>query len=122
MLAVGHNVPDSLVRPRLHSGWRDSETIFRHLVDEWAVYDNSGSSPILLEEGRMTQRQDTASKQSPTSDSEEALAALRIAAVVARRRAFETCGYVTVFRDGKIVRDTTVAPRPHIGRWLRGIT
>ena len=24
---------------------------YRNLVDEWAVYDNSGETPILLEEG-----------------------------------------------------------------------
>ncbi len=56
------------------------------------------------------QRKDTTSKGPPGSDSASALEALRRAAVIARRRAIETSGYVTVFRDGKIVRDTTVEP------------
>ena len=47
----GHNVPESIVRRRFDSGWRNFETIYRNLVDEWAVYDNSGETPILLEEG-----------------------------------------------------------------------
>ena len=47
----GHNFPESIVRRRFHSGWRNFETICRNLVDEWAVYDNSGETPILLEEG-----------------------------------------------------------------------
>ena len=56
------------------------------------------------------QRKDTTSKGPLGSDSASALEALRRAAVIARRRAIETSGYVTVFRDGKIVRDTTVEP------------
>ena len=46
----GHNVPESIVRRRHDTGWRNFETLYRHLVDEWAVYDNSGEIPVLLEE------------------------------------------------------------------------
>lgn len=46
----GHDVPESIVRRRHLTGWQNFETLYRHLVDEWAVYDNSGEIPVLLEE------------------------------------------------------------------------
>ena len=52
----GHNVPESIIRRRFHSGLRNFETIYRNLVDEWAVYDNSGERPILLREGRRSRQ------------------------------------------------------------------
>ena len=48
----GHDVPVSVIKRRFHSGWRNFEHIYRDLVDEWAVYDNSGVSPVLMAEGR----------------------------------------------------------------------
>ena len=47
----GHHVPDETVRRRFHAGLRNFESIYRDLVDEWALYDNSGSAPVLLEGG-----------------------------------------------------------------------
>lgn len=46
----GHNVPDTIVRRRFHSGLRNFESIYRDMVDEWAMYDNSGDTPILVSE------------------------------------------------------------------------
>ena len=43
-----------------------------------------------------------------TEDTLAALAALRRAAIKARRRAIETTGSVATWRDGKIVYDTEV--------------
>lgn len=48
----GHDVPEAVVRQRFHAGWSNFELIYRDLVDEWIIYDNSGSSPVLLKEGR----------------------------------------------------------------------
>ncbi len=48
----GHDVPEAVVRRRFHAGWRNLETVYRDLVDEWAIYDNSGTAPVLLVEGR----------------------------------------------------------------------
>lgn len=48
----GHDVPEAVVRRRFHAGWSNFELIYRDLVDEWIIYDNSGSSPVLLKEGR----------------------------------------------------------------------
>ena len=46
----GHDVPESIIRRRFHAGWRNFEAIYRDLVDEWTVYDNSGDIPVLLAE------------------------------------------------------------------------
>ena len=47
----GHEVPESVVVRRFHSGRRNLEQTYRGLVDEWAEYDNSGVTPVLLAEG-----------------------------------------------------------------------
>ena len=46
----GHDVPEPVVRRRFHTGWRNFQQVYRQLVDEWAVFDNSSDQPILLEE------------------------------------------------------------------------
>lgn len=46
----GHDVPEQTVRRRFRSGWRNFQLIYRDLVDEWVVYENSGHTPVLLEE------------------------------------------------------------------------
>jgi predicted ABC-type ATPase len=45
----GHDVPREDVLRRFERGWRNFQTIYRHLADAWAVYDNSGPTPRLLE-------------------------------------------------------------------------
>ena len=52
VLEGGHDVPETVVRRRFHAGWRNFERVYRDLVDEWAIYDNSGTVPVLLAEGR----------------------------------------------------------------------
>ena len=47
----GHNVPEQIIRRRFHAGWWNFEHIYRDLVDEWALYDNSGDSPVILATG-----------------------------------------------------------------------
>ena len=49
----GHDVPAETVHRRFHAGRRNFEAIYRHLVDEWVMYDNLGSTPVLLEQGRI---------------------------------------------------------------------
>ena len=46
----GHHVPRADVLRRFTRGWRNFETSYRPLADAWAVYDNSGTTPRLLEE------------------------------------------------------------------------
>jgi predicted ABC-type ATPase len=47
----GHHVPEAVVRRRFAAGLRNFETIYRDIADEWAVYDNSGSVPELIQWG-----------------------------------------------------------------------
>ena len=51
VLEGGHNIPEDVIRRRFHSGWANFNSMYRDLVDEWAVYDNSADRPVLLEEG-----------------------------------------------------------------------
>jgi len=48
--AGGHHIPDEVVHRRFHAGLRNLESLYKPLVDEWAVYDNSGATPKLVEE------------------------------------------------------------------------
>jgi predicted ABC-type ATPase len=48
----GHDIPEKTIRRRFSKGLQNFQALYRPLVDEWAVYDNSGSIPILLDEGK----------------------------------------------------------------------
>ncbi|MDH4245975.1 MAG: zeta toxin family protein [Nitrospira sp.] len=45
----GHDVPKSDVMRRFDRSWRNFHALYRPLADGWALYDNSGSAPQLLE-------------------------------------------------------------------------
>lgn len=47
----GHPVPADVVRRRFVAGKSNFENIYRSIVDSWAVYDNSGVEPILVDRG-----------------------------------------------------------------------
>jgi predicted ABC-type ATPase len=47
----GHDVPADVVRRRFDNGWRHFEDVYRHRVDYWQCFDNSGPTPVLLDEG-----------------------------------------------------------------------
>lgn len=47
----GHDVPEVVIRRRFASGLGNFKRIYRHLVDAWAMYDNSGNEPKLLDWG-----------------------------------------------------------------------
>ena len=47
----GHNVPQADVLRRFVRGWDNFQRVYRALADSWAVYDNSGRAPQLLEKG-----------------------------------------------------------------------
>jgi len=53
VLQGGHGVPSEVVVRRFAAGWRNFERVYKPLVDGWALYDNSGDAPVLIEaEGR----------------------------------------------------------------------
>jgi len=47
----GHNVAESVVRRRFDRGLRNFHNVYRGLVSSWVLYDNSGTSPRLIESG-----------------------------------------------------------------------
>jgi len=47
----GHDVAPDVIRRRFATGMRNFLDVYRHRVDFWQWYDNSGEEPQLLEEG-----------------------------------------------------------------------
>ena len=48
----GHHVPDEVIRRRFHGGLNNFDSVYRDLVDEWALYDNTGHTAELIAEGK----------------------------------------------------------------------
>jgi predicted ABC-type ATPase len=49
VLQGGHDVARRDVIRRFKRGWENFESIYRPMAESWAIYDNSGTSPVLLE-------------------------------------------------------------------------
>jgi predicted ABC-type ATPase len=47
----GHSVPDDVVRRRFAAGLRHFEHDYKHRVDNWVKFDNTGDEPIPIEWG-----------------------------------------------------------------------
>ena len=47
----GHSVPKDVVHRRFYAGLKNLHNVYKPLVSEWTVFDNSGSEPILLVAG-----------------------------------------------------------------------
>jgi predicted ABC-type ATPase len=47
----GHNIPTGTIHRRFVSGLINFRETYRSKVSYWQLYDNSGSTPLLLEEG-----------------------------------------------------------------------
>lgn len=47
----GHDVPRADVVRRFNRSWTNFRLIYWELADVWAIYDNAGEAPRLLEEG-----------------------------------------------------------------------
>ena len=45
----GHHVPEAAIRRRFVKGRANFDRLYAPLVDAWALYDNSGSEPLLLD-------------------------------------------------------------------------
>ena len=48
----GHGIPESVIRRRFVSGWVNFNALYKPLVDEWILYDNSDVVPRILDRGR----------------------------------------------------------------------
>lgn len=47
----GHNIPAETIRRRFESGLIQFRDTYRHRVDFWQLFDNSGDNPRLIDEG-----------------------------------------------------------------------
>lgn len=45
----GHNIPAATIRRRFTAGRENFERLYAPLVDAWALYDNAGAEPVLLD-------------------------------------------------------------------------
>ena len=49
--AGGHNIPEATIRRRFKTGLINFQKMYKKLADSWALYDNSGELPIIIERG-----------------------------------------------------------------------
>jgi predicted ABC-type ATPase len=45
----GHHIPEDVIRRRFVAGKANFEKYYTPIVDAWALYDNSGTEPVLLQ-------------------------------------------------------------------------
>lgn len=45
----GHDIPEATIRRRFEAGTRLFFDVYRPLVDQWVLYDNSGDEPLLMD-------------------------------------------------------------------------
>jgi predicted ABC-type ATPase len=45
----GHHIPEDTIRRRFSTGRENFENLYAPLVDAWALYDNAGPLPVLLD-------------------------------------------------------------------------
>jgi predicted ABC-type ATPase len=45
----GHDIPEMVIRRRFAAGLRNLEQAYKAAVDSWAVHDNGGNEPILVD-------------------------------------------------------------------------
>lgn len=45
----GHDIPEAVIRRRFAAGRANFEKLYAPLVDAWALYDNTGNVPVLLD-------------------------------------------------------------------------
>ena len=48
----GHDIPNEVIHRRFYNGLNNFEDLYRHRVDYWQHFNNSGKSPILIAEGQ----------------------------------------------------------------------
>lgn len=47
----GHDIPEDVIKRRFAAGWHNFRCYYRDRVNTWAVYDNMGNEPELLDWG-----------------------------------------------------------------------
>lgn len=105
----GHNIPDAIIRRRFALGRDNFQRHYALAVDDWALYDNTGIEPVMLEWGEPVMDQELSKAKNP--DLRASLAAMRRAADMARTIAIQTNTEIVVVKDGKPVHITAEALR-----------
>lgn len=49
VLQGGHDIPEHIIRRRFDAGLKNLKELYAPLVDAWALYDNAGTAPVLLD-------------------------------------------------------------------------
>ena len=49
VLQGGHGIPVDVIRRRFAAGLSNFRNHYANAVDAWALYDNSGEAPVLLD-------------------------------------------------------------------------
>jgi predicted ABC-type ATPase len=100
----GHAVEAELVRRRFAAGMRNFEQIYKSLVDQWVLLDNSGPEPILVVSGWQALNARTSNNPEHQKRIDGVLAALRRAKRDAEDLAIATgTGLVEADSEGKPV-------------------
>ena len=47
----GHHIPEDVIRRRFAAGRKNFEQQYSPIVNDWALYDNAGEEPLLIEWG-----------------------------------------------------------------------
>ncbi len=47
----GHHIPEDVIRRRFQAGLQNFDRVYQHAVDLWMKVDNSGDTPVLLDQG-----------------------------------------------------------------------
>lgn len=48
----GHYIPEAVIRRRFASGLKNFHLHYKHAVDDWMLFDNSGVQPMMIEWGQ----------------------------------------------------------------------
>lgn len=46
----GHNIPEHVIRRRFDKSWDNFQNTYKHLADQWIVFDTSEEMPIIIDE------------------------------------------------------------------------
>ncbi len=50
----GHDIAEAVVRRRFRSGLNNFHRYYKHVVDDWVLFDNSGMEPTEIESGEVS--------------------------------------------------------------------
>jgi predicted ABC-type ATPase len=103
----GHTVSSRVVRRRFDAGLRNFQDVYKHLVDNWEWYDNSGHNPAIDFSGN----QSMSRRVKHSKEIEDTLRALRRAAKRALELGLQTGTPVYVWKNNRIV-DLTKEQKP----------